>query len=544
MTSVLAFILLIGPLIFIHELGHLVAAKLVDVKVKRFSLGFGPPLLRVHLGETEYCIAPVPLGGYVSLLGQNPQEEVAAVESERSVAGKPLWARFLVLGAGPAANLALPLLLYFIFFLSHTVHAPPIIGTVLDDSAAQACGLEPGDRVVGIEEKDIRSWKEMREVISRSPSQELGIRVERDGQRFDRFVIPRKTVRRGPLGNDISQGLLGVFPWFYTPQIGLMEPDSAAYRQGLRTGDIVTSINGEPVRTVEDLESALESPPDALLRLTYLRAHATQGPLGTYLLYDSHHATLLPRRSGEHYDVGIFPANTFIRHVDPDSPAAMAGLGPGDRILAVDGKRVTRWETLALVLDRKQSEAVRLKVRSFGEDPREIQLSQELRTGRDIYKQDYEYAWFGAHPYSNRYAPDAERIRGRFTYAAGAAWEQTSSMIGMMWTTIRQMVTLERGVEELSSVVGIFNFASTAAEHGPGEFLQLMAVISLNLAFVNLLPIPVLDGGHILFFTIEALRRRPLEQRAREIASSAGLFIILILLLIALRNDLARYWVD
>ena len=117
-------------------------------------------------------------------------------------------------------------------------------------------------------------------------------------------------------------------------------------------------------------------------------------------------------------------------------------------------------------------------------------------------------------------------------------------MLEMMWTALRQMVTLQRGVEELSSVVGIFAFAGTAAEQGPTEFLMLMALISLNLAFVNLLPIPILDGGHLLFFTIEAIRRKPLGQRAREIASAIGLVVVLLLMLIALRNDVMRFWMD
>jgi regulator of sigma E protease len=109
---------------------------------------------------------------------------------------------------------------------------------------------------------------------------------------------------------------------------------------------------------------------------------------------------------------------------------------------------------------------------------------------------------------------------------------------------LRQLVTLQRGIEELSSVVGIFNYADTAWEQGPGEFLMLTAFISLNLAFVNLLPIPILDGGHLLFFTIEAVRRRPLGPRARDLASIAGLLVIVVLLLIALRNDIVRFWLD
>lgn len=543
MTQFLAFILLIGPLIFVHELGHLLAAKLVDVKVVRFSLGFGPAIARIKLGETEYRIAPIPLGGYVTLLGQSPDEPLAAHEAHRALRNRPLWARYLVLGAGPLFNLVLPLLLYFAFYLGHTVIAPPVIGTILDDSAAATSGLQPGDRIVAIDGTDIHSWAEMQDRVRAAPDRELLLQVEREGLRLDRYVTPRRSVVKNAVDEPEARGLLGVYPWVYAPQIGIVDTASPAHEQGLRTGDIVTSINGEPIETVEDLERELARQGAASLRLTYLRPARARGELGTYLWYASHHARLLPRHDGG-TSAGILPANTFVQSVAADSPAARAGLRAGDRLLAIDGREVTRWETLAVHFERQGTKPIELRVQSPGEAPRTLTIEQEVRTHRGIYKQERSYLWFGAEPYAKRDVPPPEPIRGRITYAIRSAVDETLSMLGMMWTSLRQMVTLDRGVEELSSVVGIFNVAGTAAEQGPGQFLLLMALLSINLGFVNLLPIPILDGGHLMFFTLEALRRRPLSQRAREIASAIGLVIILVLLLIALRNDIMRFWMD
>lgn len=560
MSKVLAFILLIGPLIFIHELGHLLAAKLVDVKVGRFSIGFGPPLLRRRIGETEYCLAPIPLGGYVTLLGQNPYEEIPEQDRDRALSNKPLWARYLVLAAGPLANLIVPILLYFFFFLTHAVQPPPVIGTVLDGSAAALAGLEPGDRIVEIDGSDVRSWKEMQTMVAESPDVELRIEIEKQGKRVERFVTPRRTFVENPLGIPEPRGLLGVYAHFYAPQIGIVDTRSPAYEGGLRTGDVITSIDGEPVRTIENLETLVADPPDSLIRLTYLRPHATKFQFGTLLWFESNHAQLLPRPelSTRRYaadgsrnqpganesPTGLLPANTFVRAIDHDSPAARAGLRPGDRVLEVGGQPVTRWESVANILDRAQDEPVTMLVQGLDQEPRELTVKQEVRTRRDIYKTEFTYLYFGAEPYGISRAPDLEPIRGRFTYATRAAWGETVYMLDMMWTALRQMVTLQRGVDELSSVVGIFAFAGTAAEQGPTEFLMLMALISLNLAFVNLLPIPILDGGHLLFFTIEAIRRKPLGQRAREIASAIGLVVVLLLMLIALRNDVMRFWMD
>jgi regulator of sigma E protease len=555
MSKILAFILLIGPLIFIHELGHLLAAKLVDVKVGRFSIGFGPALLRVRLGETEYCLAPIPLGGYVTLLGQNPYEEIPEQEKDRALGNKPLWARYFVLAAGPLANLALPLLVYFFFFLTNADRQPPpVIGTVLDGSAAAMAGLEPGDEVIEIDGDHVRSWKEMQTKIAESPDVELRFEIEHDGERVERFVTPRRTFVKNPLGVPEPRGLLGVYAHFYTPQIGITDPDSPAYEGGLRTGDVITSIDGEPVRTIEELQGLVADPPDSLVRLTYLRPRATPFHFGTLLWFESNHAQLLPRPEVEgkpglggtkqESPTGLLPANTFIRAVEHDSPAAKAGLLPGDRVLEVDGQVVTRWESIANMLDKAGEEPVVMLVESLGEEAREVRVVQEIRSRKDIYKTSYDYLYLGAEPYGISRAPELQPIRGRFTYAARAAWSETIYMLEMMWTALRQMVTLQRGVEELSSVVGIFAFAGTAAEQGPTEFLMLMALISLNLGFVNLLPIPILDGGHLLFFTVEAIRRKPLSQRAREIASAIGLVVIALLLLIALRNDVMRFWMD
>ncbi|MCX4239343.1 site-2 protease family protein [Paraliomyxa miuraensis] len=542
-----AFILLIGPLIFIHELGHLLAAKLVDVKAPRFSIGFGPPLLRFRMGETEYCLAPIPLGGYVTLLGQAPGERIAPGDADRALSAKPLWARIFVLAAGPAANLVLPLLIYFIYFLTlaPTSLPPAVIGTVVDGSAAEQAELRQGDRIVAIDGEDVRSWNDMGKRIELAPGQELRVQIERDGERIDRVVTPSVELERGPLG--VTQvGRLGVVRRFYAPQVGVIDEASAAYVEGLRTGDVITSINGEPVRTIEELQRMLESTGDGLVRLTYLRAEPVAGPLGTYLFYESAHAQLLPRKGPDgRPSTGLRPGNTFVRAVDPGSPAERAGIRPGDQVLEVDGTPFSTWHYLINVLGARQQKPLVLTVQSLGERrPKTVEVTQEIRTWEDntASKNEHKELWFGAHSYEKWTLAPPEPIRGRFTYAVSSAVEETGSNISMIWTALRQMLTFQRGLEDLSSVVGLYHAAGDAADQGPSRFITLMALLTINLGFVNLLPIPILDGGHLLFFTIEAIRRRPMGQRAREISSAVGLVVILLLLLIATRNDIMRIW--
>ncbi|MCA9637945.1 MAG: site-2 protease family protein, partial [Myxococcales bacterium] len=339
MTQVLAFILLIGPLIFIHELGHLLAAKLVNVKVLRFSLGFGRPLARIRIGETEYCIAPIPLGGYVRLLGQGPDEDVSPQEEDRALRSRPLWARFFVLGAGPVFNLALPLILYFAFFLSHTVVGPPVIGTVLDDSAAAAAELRAGDRVVEIEGEDVHSWHDMQTHVRAAPERELRLQIERDGVRFDRFVTPRRTTAKDVLGESIPRGLLGVYPWVYAPQIGIVDPASPAFEEGLRTGDIITAIDGQPT-------------PDLTAFYTVADGLA---PAET--------VTYSVERAGQVLDVsGPHPLPARAAGIALNSAARDAGMQTGDVVLSVDGNPVWAFSQLPPLVSEAGGEPVALSV--------------------------------------------------------------------------------------------------------------------------------------------------------------------------------------
>ena len=540
--NVLAFLLLIGPLIFFHELGHLVAAKLLDVKAVRFSIGFGPALLSKRIGETEYCLAPIPLGGYVQLLGQRPGDEDGP-DSDRALTNKPLWVRYLVYFAGPAANLLLPLVVYFFYFVVNvTMVTPPIVGTVLPGSAADEAGLQQGDRIVAIDGRDVRSWSEMQSRVAKMPEQELQVQIERDGKRLDRMIIPKKVVRRDQAGVAESRGRLGVISLFFAPEIGIIDLESPAYLEGLRTGDVITSINGEPVQTIEELERMLALTGDAVVRLTYLRPQAHPGPGGTYLWYESHHAQLLPRKDRGESQTGVLPARTFVRSVDPGSPAAAAGLQAGDRILSVAGTPLEQWVQIDDIFSTRRDEAVQFEVQSPGEPPRLVELTLGSRTWTDYLDYEHESPWLGANQFGKSAQAPPEPVRGRFTYALSEAVDKTIEDTAAIWSGVVRLVTFETSIDQLSSVVGMYAVAGRTYEQGPGQFLFLLALLSINLFIINLLPIHVLDGGHILFFTIEAIRRRPLSQRAREISSAAGLVFIIILMLVALRNDILRHF--
>ena len=261
LLGIFYFLVLVGILIFIHEGGHFLAAKLFKVKVEVFSIGMGPRIFGFMKGDTDYRISAVPIGGYVRMLGEDPTAEVD--ESEGSVAAMAPWKRIVIYAAGPAANLLFPFGLYFFLALGQSTVPPAEIGAVLDNSPAERAGLRTGDRVVAIDGAAIYSFNHMVEVIQRHPGRAIVLTVERDGRTLQVPVVPAP--KHGPKYDlpmlrhlrDVKGqiGILGIYP----DTIVGVDADSVAARAGLRTFDRVEAVDGQPVERLFDLEKALLS---------------------------------------------------------------------------------------------------------------------------------------------------------------------------------------------------------------------------------------------------------------------------------------------
>ncbi|MGE3763379.1 MAG: site-2 protease family protein, partial [Kofleriaceae bacterium] len=253
--SVLYFLLLVGVLVLIHELGHFVAAKLLDVKVLTFSIGYGRPIVRVKLGETDYQIGAFPLGGYVRILGIASDDE--APNTGRSFSDLPLWKRLFIVLAGPAANLLLPVVIYFVFFAGHTTLPAAVIGDVFDGGAAARAGIEPGDRVLEINGRTVRYWEELENAVRSSAGKELRLRVSRNGKTFERYVTPIQETVHQRDGQTLRIGWAGITHAPFVPLVGVVDGQSPAAKAGLRTGDLIISVDGQAVHNWRDVQRAL-----------------------------------------------------------------------------------------------------------------------------------------------------------------------------------------------------------------------------------------------------------------------------------------------
>jgi regulator of sigma E protease len=545
----LYFILFIGPLIFVHELGHFLFAKLFDVKVHRFSLGFGPRAVGFRKGETEYCVAWVPLGGYVKMLGEDPNDEIKPKDQGRAFNQKPLWQRYIIVLAGPAFNLIFPIIIYFFFFAGHTHLAPAVVGRAIIGRPAAEAGLLPGDRIVSIEGEEVRYWDTMKGLIADRSGEALRFTIERDGKRFDRFITPQQRLTTNRLNMAEREGQIGISPFFDLAQIGTSRADSPAARAGLQTGDLITSINGVAVVRWDQVEKILGRNRGQSLRLTYLRPSSSVSSL-----MDLH--VLVPRatvvdpdadvvKGRTVYDTGIRSAEFYVRFVEQGSPAAKIGMKSGDRIASFDGKPVDNWNVIIIELMTKRDLTTAHSISWVPFDgalrtakfklAKVIVVDPDYRTKRDSYV-------FGAHNHAIPKLADPVPIDGRMSYAAVRAVRQTGQIIGMMAMIVVHLFQGSVPADTIGGPIMLAYTAQAAAEKGWDHFLWVLALISINLGILNLMPVPILDGGHILFFTIEAAKRRPLSLRAKEIASYIGLVLILSLLIFAFRNDIVRYW--
>lgn len=440
MTTVLFFIIALGILIFVHEFGHFIIAKRQGVKVEAFSFGFGPRLIGIKRGETDYRISAFPLGGYVKMLGEDPSDPEA--NNPRSFTNKNVWQRTKIVFAGPAMNFVLCLLLMPIVFMigrpqpAYLDQSPVVIG-VRADSPAQQVGFRKGDRIVSINEKEVGNWETvLNKVLLATPGKEMEIAVERNGL-VEQY---RPTIGQLP---EMQGGYLGIEPMLF---------------------------------------------------------------LGNEAKIDG---------------------------VTPGGPADRAGMESGDKIVALNGKRVTDWLDLTQRVNENGENTAAITVEREGRQ-KTFQVTPE-------FNDDYN-RWLigirkdrrsGVPMVVKRYGPIQAIVKGT---------QENIKLFFLTLDVLKRLVTLQLSYKVLGGPIIIAKTSAAAASSGMAPFIFFLSFLSLQLAILNLLPIPVLDGGHLVFLGFEAIRRKPLSIRVREIATQVGFLILVSLMLLVTFNDIDNVW--
>lgn len=541
------FIILVSSLIFVHELGHFLFAKAFGVKVITFSLGFGPKVLRFRGRETEYCISLLPLGGYVRMLEESKNDLVLPEDRKRTFESLAAYKRVMIVLAGPVMNLLFPVLLYFSVFIGDGPFLPPTIGVVLPRHPAEG-KLVPGDRIMAVNGEEVGTFDEVKRIVSKNPGKPVRFKVFRDNRHVDVEILAADTVERRELDLTERVGTVGIQPSSPAPVVGVSSPESPAYRAGLRTFDLITSVGGQPVRRYMDLEAVLDEDVGETVPVTYLRPTSVPDALGgladmavfeagvVALTPDPNGTTLLER-------TGLELADLYVSVIPPDSYLHRAGLRPGDKILRLDEEAVPAWSTFRERVFALPDRQHRIDYQA-ARDGRV--RSGEFQMRREDFTDDHGQIFARYVLPVQHWTPVApeERVKhpAPVRYALSKAVEETVGVTKLVLVGLVRLVQGRVSLTSLSGPITIYQVAGEEGRKGADYFIWAMAVISINLGLFNLLPIPVLDGGHLLFLAIEGVLRRKVPLRVRELSHIVGMAILLGLMVLAFKNDVEKRW--
>jgi regulator of sigma E protease len=550
MTSLLAFIVLIGVLIAAHEFGHFIVAKLSGVKVECFSIGFGSPIFSVWRGETEYRVAWIPLGGYVRLLGQDPTAGPPPPEDEgRALMDKPPFIRILIFLAGPVMNLVLPFAIiapYVALADRYQQVAGNEVGAVNESMPAYVAGMREGDRIVEIDGEPIHAFWQIKKHVDGydSAAGALHIQVDRPtaSAPIPLRITPQVVERTHPiLGYTSRSHLIGYQPAFLNCEVAVFEPGGAA-DAGLRTFDRVISIDGAPVTRYVDLIDRLGAVAAGdTVTVRVARADDAIDPRFPSIRVREEVDLTFRGATGGRAALGLHHAGACVTSVAKDGPA-QGLLERGDCLVAVDGQGQSVGGFLLRSLDNRPGEAKAIRLVRDGRH-REISLTQRRHTFNDAMAGEVPYWQRGfSLPSRTLVTPSMVVNRNRLAHGWFEAVTQVPHELEVTLRSIGGLLSGQVSPTQLSGPLTIFHLAGSQAEAGLGQFLRLMVLLSLSIGLFNLLPIPLLDGGHILVAGVEMVTRRPLPPRIQAGMQYVGLVLILALILFALGNDAVRTW--
>jgi regulator of sigma E protease len=606
--SILLAAIGIGMLVFLHELGHFVAARLAGVRVEVFSLGYGPRLWGFEWRGTDFRLSAVPFGGYVMVAGADPSDR-------RYPAAECLWAkglgqRTLFWSGGVLMNVLLALVLFPIAFRAGVDFTAPIVGRVEVGSAAWEARLQPGDRIVAIGQKQLYSGDNLLVEIALTGGRPTVLTVR--GPAGDERKV---TVEPQWNGND-GRYELGIETAVVDGPMQLaVEHDSPAQRAGVREGDLLLAVDGKPVRPqsddpgllplaganpftirvqrdaqqlelrVEPIAAAEVEParigvgllprvvrglrPDVPIvqRLGLSRGDvllaiddqpfvagkldgAKVGPTNLRLQIRRAGKPLLLEQPATADERAAFVDSVALQADDslmlwphPDGAAAAAGLRAGDRIVAVGGTTIRTFDDLRRVVEGSSRhpltvEVVRAAMNGVTLDATTGDLTLADKASLTITPRQAPRHLCGLVPQSKL---RTEMMRAEsFGQALAFGASLSVDMIKQLYVTVKKMVTGDVGAKNLGGIIKISQVSYQAAQRGFSWFLYLLAMLSLNLAFVNLLPIPVLDGGHLLFLLIEKVKGSPVSARVFGYSQVVGLVFVLMLLLFVTYNDILQ----
>jgi regulator of sigma E protease len=547
--TLVAVIPMLGILIFVHEVGHFLAARACGVRVLKFSMGFGPPIgigrfqLRWMRSGTEYVIAWFPLGGFVKMLGEQLHEEeleepeVVDAAPHEYFSAKRTWQKLVIQFAGPAMNLMLPVVAFAAVLWVGIPRDTSVVGLVEPESPAAVAGLRPGDRLVSVDGDTLAWWHEVDRKIRTTSQGVLHFEVERGGEVFE-LAVP--IVARSGLddfGGAAKIGWIGVEHRRLSALLGVSAADSPAARAGLLSGDRVVRLADQPVADWEQLRELYAEAGPGQVAFEVARGEEADSEVD--------HRQLSVPALRDLDALGVISASVLVGVVSPGMPAERAGLAPGDLILTVDGRPVGSFGNFAETVRASGGRTLQITYARDG-TVASVSVKPELKTVAgplEIEGMDEEIYMIGiSHSLST--LPGDERldlVRNPLVSLPRAVAMTVDMTTGFL-KGLGKLLTGEVGMDKLAGPIGIAEIARKSLDRGWQVYLSTMILISINLGILNLLPIPVLDGGQALIHAVEGIKRSPISLDNRMRVQQVGLTMLVLLMGLAFWNDLSRHW--
>lgn len=538
----IVFIVFLGVLVTVHELGHFLAAKWAGVKVVKFSIGFGPRIFGFKRGETEYQVAWVPLGGYVKMHGDYPGEEHDLDDPDRArgLYAAPWWKRAIIMSAGPAFNLIFPVFAYFFALLGETTYLTPRVGSVAPDMPAAIAGIKAGDLITRVNGVEIVRFDEISEAIAGATTA-IPVTLKRGDKELTFQVDPVASVDESSPIEKTRRGMLGISALGAAPVLGV-PAGSPAEQAGLRTFDRLLSINDQPTADEVQLNQVLE-PLSGPLTLKLVRLET--GSIGGSAFTTPKVLTLtIEKQPGEGFAaLGAESSDLYIGFVQPGSAADQAGLKRGDRFVSVNDAAVKSYFLYSIKLKAQEDRPFKLSWQS-GAELKTATVQRRNEVWYDDFKNERKSLVFGTASFLSLIA-DPTPAETKTIYvgpqqAIVLAVKEVPKAIRTIALVIVKLFTGGVPLDAVGGPIAVFQVATKSAEAGLDTYLMNMALVSVNLGLVNLLPIPIFDGFALLAAFWEGIRRRPIPLRVREYANMFGLVVIAMLLVLVFKNDITK----
>lgn len=537
MVAVIGFFLILGPLVIFHEFGHYIFAKLFNVKAEIFSIGFGPKLWSRKIGETEWRLSAIPMGGFVKLLGEEQGTKLSAAEQKRALHTQKAWKRFFIFFGGPLFNFILAALVFMIILVLGEPQMASVVGRVVRGSQAEKVGFLSGDQITAVNGSAVSRFEEIATLISENPGKKLDFEIIRKSRKSPVHLNVAPISRTGfsVYGESTQVGEVdGLLPMSRSTTVGVSNPKSVAGKAGLVTGDKVMSVNGTKVESWESYESVVFSLASGAEVRMVLESDKKKQKTATFYK---------PEGVRDPSDAwGLYSSELFVERTLSKSPAASAGIKGGDRLVAVGKTYFNSFYGLkdAVQAAGEKDGKVALKWERDGQILSATVIPNATPTRDAALNKSVQFT-VGVAPLLvwNEPVTVIERVFNPFRLV----YMGVDRMVVFTWrnfVTIQKMFTGEVSVRTLGGPILIGKIAGESLTHGLISFLTTMALLSIGLGVLNILPIPVLDGGHLVLLAIESVRGKPLSMKQMEIIQGVGLSLIALLMIVVMKNDLTR----